>query len=56
MDTPAPKTRRRSKAESSVKQAAEGLDLLELAGMPFSLKLRVVQSPDGNFDNLHTLG
>ena len=35
VETPVPKTRRRSKAESSVKQAAKGLDLLELAGMPF---------------------
>ena len=33
VDTPAHKTRRRSQAESSIKQAAEGLDLLELAGM-----------------------
>ena len=33
VDTPAPKTRRRSKAESSGKHAAEGLDILELAGM-----------------------
>lgn len=33
VDTPAHKTRRRSKAESSIKQAAEGLDLLELAGL-----------------------
>lgn len=33
VDMPAPKTRRRSKAESSVKQAAQGLDILELAGL-----------------------
>ena len=32
VDLPAPKTRRRSKAESSVKQAAAGLHVLELAG------------------------
>lgn len=32
-DLPAPKTRRRSKAESSIKQAAQGLHILELAGL-----------------------
>ena len=39
VDTPAHKTRRRSKAESSIKQAAEGLDLLELAGLLLLLLL-----------------
>lgn len=39
VDTPAHKTRRRSKAESSIKQAAEGLDLLGLAGLLLLLLL-----------------
>jgi len=36
VDMPAPKTRKRSQAESSVKQAADGLDILHLAGQPLS--------------------
>ena len=36
VDTPAPKTRKRTQAESSIKQAADGLNILHLAGQPVS--------------------
>ena len=36
VDMPAPKTRKRSQTESSVKQAADGLDILHLAGQLLS--------------------
>ena len=36
VDTPAPKTRKRAKAESNVKHAAEELNVLQLAGQRLS--------------------
>lgn len=51
VDTPAPKTRKRSKAEFNVKHAAEELNVLQLAGQ----QLPLITSPTLCLPCAHTL-